>query len=161
MAKFCIAVLLISLHLSCSRATEYQSSQDAVIKSEVEIMFKNYHMSIAEKGLTAEFDFLDNSDDFFWVPPGYQSALSYDSVHTILTQNALVFKQVNFEWDTLRINPLHKNLASFTGIVSGTMETHSGEITSMKIIESGTVIKRKDGWKLLNGQSALLDETNQ
>jgi len=32
----------------------------------------------------------------------------------------------------------------------------SGVKSSVQIIESGTVIKRKDGWKLLSGQSATL-----
>lgn len=43
------------------------------------------------------------------------------------------------------------------GIVKGSMLDTSGIKASILIIESGTVIKRSDGWKLIRGQSAILN----
>jgi len=37
----------------------------------------------------------------------------------------------------------------------------SGIKSSAIIIESGTVIKRSDGWKLLSGQSAILNPESE
>jgi hypothetical protein len=36
------------------------------------------------------------------------------------------------------------------------MTSDTGEAQQGKILESGTLIKRKDGWKLLSGQSIEL-----
>lgn len=124
-------------------------------------MLSEYHQDIAKSGLTAEFKYLDNTSDFFWVPPGYTSALSYDSVKTILEKNALAMQSISFEWDTLRIFPLANEIANYTGIVVGQMTDTAGVASEVSIIESGTLIKRESGWKLLSGQSALLNATTK
>jgi hypothetical protein len=157
MSKYNLILLAILLTYSCKQNCPPESYDPESVRLEAVLMLKQYHDAIAQGGLLAEFDYLDNSDDFFWVPPGYRSALSYDSVNAILKQNALMFSQVNFYWETLDVKPLHHELASFTGIVSGIMTDTSGTQSQMRIIESGTLIKRNDGWKLLNGQSALLE----
>ncbi len=120
-------------------------------------MLSNYHEDIGKDGLTAEFKYLDKSADFFWVPPGYTTALNYDSVRTILEQNAPSLQTVKFHWKQLQVFPLSDEIASFTGIVDGQMIDTSGVESKVAIIESGTVIKRRDGWKLLCGQSAALN----
>ncbi|MDH3648988.1 MAG: hypothetical protein OEQ53_04855 [Saprospiraceae bacterium] len=130
-------------------------SKEEVIR-DVTIMFDQYHKAIEQEGLTAEFNYLDNSPDFFWVPPGYREALTYDSVRAILQGNANGFTRVEFHWDTLQVFPLSNTIASFTGIVNGVMTDTTGSKSPVHIIESGTVIKRTDGWKLLNGQSVSL-----
>jgi len=104
---------------------------------------------------------LDQSTDFFWVPPGYKSALSYDSVRQILEINAKSFRAIEFNWDTLQVFPLSDKIANYSGIVKGSMIDTSGIKSSVIIIESGTVIKRSDGWKLLSGQSAILNSESE
>lgn len=138
--------------LACNTAS-YDADQ---VKTEVTTMFDNYHEAVLNQGLTGEFDYLDSSDHFFWIPPGYESALNYDSVRTILKANAPLFSEVHFYWDTLQVFPLSENIATYSGVVLGTMTDLQGMETSVRIIESGTVIKRPDGWKLLCGQSANL-----
>ena len=139
---------------ACTPAKDSTDFNKEAVIIEVTQMFDNYHRDIQEKGLTAEFDYLYPSDDFFWVPPGYTSALTYDSVKTILEMNAKHFRKVEFHFDTLKIFPITNEMANYSGIVSGTMEDTSMLKTKVAIIESGTIIKRKDGWKLLCGQSA-------
>lgn len=66
---------------------------------------------------------------------------------------------VKMEWDTLQVFPLTNEIANYSGIVDGVMIDTSGIEARMSILESGTLIKREDGWKLLSGQSKILDRT--
>jgi len=120
-------------------------------------MLDNYHNDIARDGLTAEFKYLDNSSDFFWVPPGYNTALSYDSVRTILEENSKMFHSVMFQWESLQVFPLTNEIPNYTGILKSHMIDTARVESSVTMIESGTLIKREDGWKLLSGQSRLLE----
>jgi len=77
-------------------------------------------------------------------------------VHAILERNAPAFKQIQFHWDTLTIIPLSHDIATYHGTVGGSMTDMAGRTSPVLILESGTVIKRQDGWKLLCGQSRSL-----
>jgi len=112
---------------------------------------------IRKSGLTAEFKYLDNSSEFFWVPRGYSSYISYDSVATVLKQTAPKYKSVDNSFDTLRIFPLRKELATYTGRLNSTMTDISGKVITLQLIETGVLIKRQDEWKLLSGQTSILN----
>jgi hypothetical protein len=149
---------IIIMLFSCGKPVVSTPMDKAQVISQVKQMLDQYHHDIGENGLTAEFKYLDQSEDFFWVPPGYQSALSFDSVKTILENNAGMFSHIEFTWDTLQIFPLTTEIATYAGIVIGKMTDTSGIINNIKMIESGTLILRKDGWKLLSGQTATMTE---
>ena len=149
-------LILLSILSACNKK-ENAVFKEAVVSSEVAKMLDEYHAAIKENGLMAEFKYLDNSSDFFWVPPGYSSALSFDSVKHILETNSKAFRSVEFNWDTLQIFPLSNEIANYTGIVSSLMIDTTGIQSTFSIIESGTVIKRGNDWKLLSGQSAILN----
>lgn len=157
MKKQFIGFLILTMLFSCNKSSTLHKQQKEQIAHEIIKMFDDYHHDIKKDGLTAEFKYLDQSDDFFWVPPGYKNALAYDSIRTILEINAKSFRAIEFRWDTLQIFPLSQKIANYSGIVRGSMIDTSGVKSSIVIIESGTVIKRSDGWKLLSGQSAVLD----
>lgn len=142
--------------ISCNNEPKPEKFDKKKITAETEKMLHDYHSAINREGLMAEFLYLDHSHDFFWVPPGYHSALTYDSVQTILTQNSKALRQIKLEWSSLQIYPLSNEVASYTGIVKGQMTDTAGIETHISIIESGTLIRRTDGWKLLGGQSATL-----
>jgi len=157
MAKTLIPLIFLFLIISC-RPVEAPAAFDRPgVEEAGRAMLQDYHRAIRENGLTAEFDYLDHSADFFWVPPGYTSALSYDSVRTILETNARAFRKVDFHWDTLEVFPLAADIATYTGIVRGMMTDTAGTASPVSIIESGTLIRRPDGWKLLSGQSRILE----
>ena len=156
MVKYYSVLIALLLFSSCGQTDEIGEKEKAVIVKQVEQMFTNYHDDIRKDGLTAEFKYLDSSADFFWVPPGYNSPLTYDSVKVILNANARMFRSVEFKWKSLKVFPLTYEIANYSGIVEGIMIDTAGVRSSMLIIESGTVIKRPDGWKLLSGQSAVL-----
>ena len=150
-----ISILLMLI--SCSGTENSNDLNTSRTTEEIYQMLNAYHKDISEEGLTAEFNYLDKSSDFFWVPPGYNTALSYDSVKNILETNSKAFRSVKFQWDTLQIFPLTNEIANYSGIVSGLMIDTVGIESTVSIIESGTIIKREDGWKLLSGQSRLLE----
>lgn len=154
--KLSILIFLLTTSYSCIQKQSHLSDEDKnMIRQEIRQMLHDYDQAVREKGLIGEFDYLDNSPDFFWVPPGYQSALSYDSVKSILSQNAPNFNSVKFEWLDLKINPLSNGLANYTGLVKSVMIDTSGKELVSLILETGTVIKRQAGWKILSGQSRL------
>ena len=157
MAKHLLVILSLFYINSCIQTYQLNNKEKQLIINEVTEMFNNYHNAIRNDGLIAEFNYLDQSPDFFWVPPGYNSALSYDSVRGILETNAKSFRSIVFAWDTLQVFPLTKAIANYSGIVAGSMVDTSGVISRLLLIESGTVIKRVDGWKILSGQTALLE----
>ena len=157
MIKQTFYVVFLAILIVCVQTDKLNETEKDLIISDVMEMFDNYHDDIRQDGLTAEFKYLDQSDDFFWVPPGYKSALSYDSIRHILENNAKSFQAIEFKWETLQIYPLSEKIANYSGIVKGSMTDTSGNKSSVIIIESGTIIKRSDGWKLLSGQSAVLN----
>src|SRR5687767_10926828 len=108
------AIIVLALTLtafSCRQDEHMTARQKSVVINDAEQMLKNYYRDIAETGLTAEFKYLDHSPDFFWVPPGYTVALSYDSVAAIINEHAPLFKSVKNTFDTLKIVPISSDLA--------------------------------------------------
>jgi hypothetical protein len=114
-----------------------------------------YYDDIRAEGLIAEFRYLDNSAEFYWVPPGFSVAISYDSVASIIKQNAPLLKSVDNKWDTLRIDPFSHELATYTGRLHSIVTDTAGHVSETSLIETGVLIKRPDGWKLLSGQTAV------
>ena len=151
-------LIIILTFTSCKEevSTLKQPIDKERVSVEILQMFDAYHAAIKENGLEAEFDFLDNSPDFFWVPPGYKSAQSYDQVKNALIENNKAIKSIQFKFDTIQVYPLSNSIANYSGVVSGKMLDTSNMVSTFRIIESGTLIKRNDGWKLLNGQSRNL-----
>ncbi|TNE50291.1 MAG: hypothetical protein EP344_17410 [Bacteroidetes bacterium] len=156
-----LTAILLSLPACKQPDTRLTPDQKTAITEAVKTMFDRYFQAIRENGLTAEFDYLDASDDFFWVPPGYTSALTYDSVRTILIDNAGAFHRIDYRWDQVQVHPLSPDLAAYTGIVSGTLQDTTGHTTRLHMTESGVVIRRLDGWKILCGQSAHLPDPDK
>lgn len=156
-----LGLLVVALIMNgCDQRDTFTAAEKQQVMSEAAAMLEQYHAAINKSGLMAEFDYLDNSGEFFWVPPGYHQALQYDSVYTILEQNGPTLTTVNFSWEQLTILPLSPEIASYHGIVAGHMTDTTGQQSSVRIIESGVLIKRSSGWKLLSGQSATLPLTN-
>lgn len=152
-----ILFLFALAFIACDSPISENTLDEKQVEKEVMKMFEDYHLAIKKGGLTAEFDFLDDSEDFYWVPPGYQSALDIDSVKTILNGNASLFKTIEFRWHSIQVYPISPEIATYTGIVNGEMTDTTGQVIAVSILESGTVIRRETGWKLLCGQSRNLE----
>jgi hypothetical protein len=147
---------IFSVLLSCQSGNSLSETDKQAITEEIRQTLHQYYADIEKSGLTAELRYLDSSDNFFWVPPGFESPISYDSVVSHVRYSAPLFPSIVNKWDTLRIIPHTKELASYTGKLRSTFTDTTGITETHLLIETGVVIKRKDGWKLLNGQTATL-----
>lgn len=154
---FVIAVMMFFC-VSCKTTVEHGSSisNNNKLIEEIRSSLINYNIDVGKEGLLAELKYLDSSANFFWVPPGYQSALNYDSVVTVLRENAPKLKSLNRKWTSLKIIPHTNTLASFVGTIKVVMVDINGSENTSSLIESGLMIKRSAGWKLLNGQTSIL-----
>lgn len=157
MIKIILTACVVLTVISCNQSTTLNENEKANIIKDVRASLDNYFSDIKKSGLTAEFKYLDNSSDFFWVPPGYTNAISYDSVAAILKKHAPNSRSIDNSIDSLRIIPLSKELASYYARINSTMIDTTGKAETFTLIESGVWIKRNDGWKLLSGQTAVLN----
>lgn len=146
-----MTLFILLVLAGCSK--QMDSSQ---VRQDAFDMLHHYHEAMERDGLLAEFEFLDDSPEFFWIPPGYMSALDYDSVKTILENNAPAISSIQIKWENLEVNALTSETATFHGVVISAMTDTSGQVNSARMLESGTLIRRTDGWKLLSGQTRLL-----
>ncbi len=158
----CFGTILIIfgsvLAISCQQSNTFSSEDKKAVGDAVRQILHDYYDDIRESGLKAEFNYLDDSEDFFWTPPGYSSAISYDSVAAVINQNAILFPSVDNSWETLQVTPLSKELAAYTGRLHSVATDSSGQVFETKLVETGLLIKRQDGWKLLGGQTTALSE---
>src|SRR5215210_6739411 len=108
-----ILLLIIVLATSCRPSTSLSDKGRKAISDTVRQTLNNYYADIKKEGLSAELHYLDSSSEFFWVPPGYSSSLSFDSVSSILKKNAPLYKSINNTWETLQVNSLTPELANY------------------------------------------------
>jgi hypothetical protein len=142
----------------CRPSSTFSKEDKKIVEEEARQILHRYYEDISKSGLLGELPYLDSSADFFWVPPEYADPISYSDVEKYIKQTAPLFRTVNNQWDTLRITPLTKELASYTGKLRSTITDTAGTTETYSLIETGLLIKRSDGWKLLNGQTATLKE---
>jgi hypothetical protein len=151
-----VFISIILMAISCNQSSPLTTEEGKQVTDSVSVMLHNYYNDIKTNGLTAEFKYLDNSPDFFWVPPGYSAAISFDSVATVLKQSAPSLKSIDNSFESLRIIPLDRNIATYTARIRSMVMDTAGKVSTFSLVESGVVIKRKDGWKLLSGQTSIV-----
>lgn len=150
---------LITL-ISCTEQDENDTENQKTDTKEIRSFLHAYHDAVNHYGVKAELNFFDSSEQFFWIPPGYAEALNFDSVKSILLIADDAIRQTNFEWESLHVQFVEDNVASFNGVVKGTITDTSNLTININQIKSGLLIKRKDGWKILNGQSTTLGSSS-
>lgn len=145
------------LFTGCNNTSPQVSLDKPAATDEIRQTFANYFGDIKNSGLSAELAYLDSSPDFFWIPPGYSHALSYDSVVSILLGSKDKFQQIENSIKTLSIQPLATNFATYHAILDSKVTDTSGITSTTRLIESGTLIKRSGKWNLLNGQTRIVE----
>lgn len=157
--KYLLALMLTTTFISCSQKQEEKQENKfdaATIEKEVKEMFLAYDDSVRKLGINGEFFFLDNSDQFYWVPPGYKYALHYDSIARILHEFAPQYKYIDNSWDDLQIMALSEKYASFNGLINSYIITIDNDTIITKLSETGIVVKRENDWKFLSGQTVIV-----
>ena len=157
MSKIFILVGLIFMLHSCERKSNAITRDEESVRKEARSMLHTYLQDMNSKGLLSEFEYLDESEDFFWVPPGYKSKLDYDSVKSILLKNAPVLKSINNQWSDLEVYPLSAEHCTYTGEIHSLTVTQNNDTTEVDMLETGVLVRRDDGWKILCGQSRIKD----
>ena len=158
MKKLLLFLMWSYLLTSCDPGgTGLTEQKRQVMIDSITATLKNYFSDVRKLGLVAEFKYLDSSADFFWVPPRFSHAISYDSVAAILRKYQTFYLSVDNSWQKLNVRPISNQLASYTGTIRSVSTDTTGRITDFTLIETGIVIKRASGWKLLNGQTSLVE----
>ncbi len=147
-------VLLIA---SCGPKVEPKVSfNPANTEAEVRTMLADYAEAQRQNGVLGELPFLDTTDAFFWVPPGYTKAINGDSVRAVLQKFAPSIRSVDGHWLALDVHPLNDSIAVYTGRLRATNISIAGDSTTHELLETGVVARRVDGWKLLGGHTTVL-----
>ena len=157
---FRFSYLFILVHCFCaiySCAPKAVETNDpaALVRQEAEKMLHQYAADVNAEGFIAEFKYLDTSDRFSWHPPGFETAINYDSVAAILKKNVVIYPKVYVQYNSLNIIPTDKETAMYSGDVTVVTTDVEGRLDTMHLLEKGTLIKRADGWKLLSGKTVL------
>ena len=150
MMKFILMNMAISCMLSCHRGDHVWNEDSNRVAVEVRKTLKDYFKDINAEGPLAELKYLDSSDLFSWHPPGFTGPIDFDSVKTILIQNAASGNRSMVSWDSLEIFPLTKDKARYTGKI---MVITLGD--TVHLHEEGNMIRKEDGWKLVSGKTVV------
>lgn len=147
--------LLIALIFGCSPMAD--GPAEALPTAEgAEQTLHDYYAAVSDHGLLAEFAYLDSSEAFFWVPPGHNRAIGYDSVATSIRRNARQWQHIDIRFDTVAVHITGPQTASYSGRLHAAMTDTMGTVTNVRLVETGTLIRRADRWKLLCGQTTVL-----
>jgi hypothetical protein len=148
-------VLLLMAFISCRLPSTFTSEEKQAVTDSVRTTLTRYYEDIKREGLLAEFKYLDSSADFHWLPPGYAQPITYDSVANFIRAAAPLYKAIDIKWNRLDIGPVSSDTASYEGELRSSMTDTSGKTNAVTLTEKGRVIKRKDGWKLLDGETRI------
>ncbi len=154
--NFLVLFFFISIYSFCQESKGPSNAEKILISDTIRKTLTNYFSDVKQSGLLAEFKYLDSLSDFFWVPPGYSSAINFDSVAHILRRNATLYKSIENRFDDLKIIVLSKRIVTYTARIHSKSFDYSGKTFEMDLIETGILIKRPSGWKLQCGQTSIL-----
>jgi ketosteroid isomerase-like protein len=154
MAKALIP-LIIACTLACSPRANCPPAELHTAEG-AEKALNDYYAAVSRDGLMAEFAYLDSSEAFFWVPPGYTAAIGFDSVASAIRRNANQWRHIEIGFDTVAVHLTGPQTATYSGRLHAEMTDTAGNVTDIHLVETGTLIRRADGWKLLCGQTSLI-----
>lgn len=154
------AIFLLSAIVAtgCKDATDLSEPERKHVISDVKEMLYQCNADVKAKGLHSEFDYIDNSPGFFWVPPGAAGPQPFDTIISMVGRNAARLKQVNNTFDTLIVIPITMRLAQYSARIHSIATDTAGAQTTTSLVETGLVVKRKNGWKLLSGQTSVCND---
>lgn len=154
-----IFVFILIVFAACGDSeSSFPIEEQATVRDSVYATLTRYNEEISEKGVLAEFDYLDSSAEFSWVPPGYTQPIGFDSVSAMLRRNAAAFKLIQSTLDSLHVTPLDATHATYTALIKSTIVDTANTTTESQLLETGTVVLRNGRWKLLNGNTKVLSQ---
>ena len=148
--KFNLLLITLFLLISCNRGDHVWNEESNRVAIEVRKTLSDYFKDINAEGPLAELKYLDSTSAFFWHPPGFDVPIDFDSVKTILIQNATSGIRSVVSWDSLAIIPETTDKANYKGKI---IVVTNGDTIRLK--EEGNVVKKEDGWKLVSGKTVI------
>ncbi len=150
MMKINLLFIAPFLLIACNRGDHVWNEESNRVAVEVRKTLNDYFKDVNADGPLAELKYLDSTASFSWHPPGFNGPIDFDSVKTILLQNAATGIRSVVSWDSLNIFPETKDKAKYTGRIS--VVTNGDTI---RLSEEGNVVKKEDGWKLVSGKTVV------
>jgi hypothetical protein len=144
-----------------SPSKSLDSEEKEAVRKEATQMLHDYHDAIRKGGLLTEFEFLDSSQDFFWIPPGVDALMGYEAVKKAIMANVASIDSMSTHWVSLQVHPLSQDIGKLSSYTISKRADSTGikmDTSRVTMLESGTMIRRANGWKLLSGQTVVLGE---
>lgn len=138
---------------------QLSENERKTVDKEVKDMLYGYCNDLRSQGLQAQFHYMDNSGQFFWLPAGSTSAQGLDSTLAIAGRAMANVSVVNRSYDTLLVQPLTTTLAAYSARIRTVLSYTGGKDSTILTAETGTLVKRKDGWRFLYGQTTTIPAT--
>jgi hypothetical protein len=140
---------------SCKERPTFTEAKREAVRVEVRNFLDDNFTQIKEEGFVGELTSLDHSPYFYWIPPRKTMPISYDSVASILRKFTPGYKSVESIWDTLYIQPISEDIATYTGRFFSTYVDTLGRVSKFEMMEIGVAAKKDGQWKLISGQTSL------
>ena len=137
----------------CQQKIEFTDAQRVVIRDSVTQLKYRVWDEIRAKHLEAALNLFDDSPDFFWVFAPDTTMVSYDVFVARLKGAFRDYRSIDVVWDRMHVEPLTNEYAEYTGKYHATYTDASGKIFKATGLETGIVVHRSSGWKILNGQT--------
>src|SRR5688572_9650058 len=155
-AIFYVIILASFVTSGCKTENDLSEKEANVIREEIMNTLQQYHRDIEKEGVLAELKYLDSTKQFSWMAPGFNSALNYDSVVSILKIMQPLYSKIQHSWDSLTVTPQSESEAIYAGTIHSILTNQQGQSDTMKLKEEGVLVRRNDGWKLLTGKTRLI-----
>ena len=139
---------------------QLSDNERKTVDKEVKDMLYGYCNDLRSQGLQAQFHYMDNGGQFFWLTAGSTSAQGLDSTLAIAGRAMANVSVVNRSYDTLLVQPLTTTLAAYSARVRSVVTYTGGKDTTLLTVETGTLVKRREGWRFLYGQTTALPFTD-
>ena len=147
-------VVSFLIFTACQQQYQLTDSQKTEIIKEVETMATQFFIDYNNKNIDAVVRSLDDSPKFFWVFPPETTHLSRDKLVSSLTLEIESALFLEAAWDEIIVEPLASDFAYCKGVFNVVITDSLKNEKKFIGIESAVVVKRKDGWKFLMGQTS-------
>jgi len=117
-------------------------------------MMKSLVSDLNTDGIQSQLKYLDNSDKFQYTFLNSGKIYDYEELKKQLEISSSTDYKVNLSFDEFKITPLSDKLVSYSLILSG-YERIDGQNSDISLVETGTLIRRNDGWKIINAQTTV------
>lgn len=143
--------------IGCNHSPRFDDKAKQEVGSDVAATLHAYHVAICERGLLAEFAYLDSSEDFHWLPPGSAADWGFDSVARAIRVNAALLAETCGRWKHLEVYPIAWDTARYQGELEIKSRLVTGDTMTQRLKENGVMVRRADGWKLLSGKTEMME----